>query len=162
MTYCVTDQPSITWSRRSDLTFEHWAALWAMITEQLYEQWSKSVHSEKISTPIYVKCYKMYWSRVCVQKFWYFVPCLDVQPGQSKNDNPACKKEVAGCETVRVIYCFFCRLTWTCGLAVKVSCYEWGNSGSIPAGFWNLLLLVILHWASQCTDTSAFILLLSL
>ena len=56
------------------------------------EQWSKIVESQNISTPIYVECSKMYWSKVCVQDFWYFVPGLDIQPEQSENDNPACKK----------------------------------------------------------------------
>ena len=34
----------------------------------------------------------MYRSKVCVQEFWYFVPGLDIQPEQSKNNNTA--KEV--------------------------------------------------------------------
>ena len=48
------------------------------------EQGAKIVWSENISTPIHVKCNKMYQSKVCVQEFWYFVPGLDIQPEQSK------------------------------------------------------------------------------
>ena len=61
------------------------------------EQNLKIVWSEDVSTPIYVECYKMYQSMVCIQKFWYFVPGLDIQPEQSKNNNPVCKKAVLGC-----------------------------------------------------------------
>ena len=75
------------------------------------------MQSEKISTPIYVECDKMYRSKVCVQEFWYFVSGLDIQIERSENDNPG----DAGCELVRIIYGFFCRLTRTYGLVVKVS-----------------------------------------
>ena len=48
--------------------------------------------SENISTPIYAKCDKTYRSKVCVPHFRYFVPGLDNQLEQSKNDSPVCKK----------------------------------------------------------------------
>ena len=51
----------------------------------------------------------MYRSKVCVQEFWYVVPGLDIQPELSKNDIPACKKAVAGCKTLQVIYHFLSR-----------------------------------------------------
>ena len=56
------------------------------------------VQSENISTPIYVKCDKMYRPKVCVQEFWYFkfVSGLDIQLEQSENDSPVGKKLVAG------------------------------------------------------------------
>ena len=50
------------------------------------------MQSENISTQIYVECYRMYQSMVCVQKFSYFVSGLDIQLEQSKNDNPVRKK----------------------------------------------------------------------
>ena len=50
------------------------------VDELLDEHWVKIVQSEKISTPIYVECDKMYQSKVCVQEFWYCVPGLDIQP----------------------------------------------------------------------------------
>ena len=50
------------------------------------------VQSENISTPIYVECYKMYQSKVCVQEFWYFVSGLDIQLEQSNYNSPARKK----------------------------------------------------------------------
>ena len=53
------------------------------VHELLDEQWAKIVQSEKISTPIYVECDKMYLSKVWVQEFWYIVPGLDIQPEQS-------------------------------------------------------------------------------
>ena len=34
----------------------------------------------------------MYQSKVCIQEFWYIMSGLDIQPEQSKNDNPASKK----------------------------------------------------------------------
>ena len=53
----------------------------------------------------------MYRSKVCVQKFWYCLPSLDIRPELSEIDNSAPKKLVAGCETrkviSRVIYSFF-------------------------------------------------------
>ena len=109
--YCVADQQSITRSRRSVLTSSYqfslfwgqWAAQCAM---------SKNcAKKKKNSTPIYVKCDKMYWSKVCVQSFWYCVPGLDIQPELSEIDNPARRKAVAGYGTLqviwRVIYHFF-------------------------------------------------------
>ena len=42
------------------------------------------MQSEKISTPIYVECDKMYRSKVCLQEFWYIVSGLDIQPGTAK------------------------------------------------------------------------------
>ena len=50
---------------------------------------------------------KMYRPKVCVQEFWYFVHGLDIQLEQSENDNPARKKAVAGCETLKVIHRLF-------------------------------------------------------
>ena len=90
------------------------------------------MRSENISTPIYVECDKMYRSMVCVQEFLYFVPGLDIQPEQSKTDNPARNNAVAGCETLRLLLTvLFSRLTQTHGLEVKVSRSESGDSGSI-------------------------------
>ena len=57
----------------------------------LDEHLAKIVRSEKISTPIYVKCDKMYRSKVCVQEFPYFVSGLSglhIQFEQSENDCP--------------------------------------------------------------------------
>ena len=58
------------------------------VDELLNEQWAKIVLSENISSPVYVECNKMHWSKVCAQEFWYFVSGLDVQLEQSKNYNP--------------------------------------------------------------------------
>ena len=63
----------------------------------------KIVRSENISTPIYVKCDKMYRSKVCVQEFSYFVSGLDIQLEKSEY----AKNSVAGGELWRVIYRFF-------------------------------------------------------
>ena len=85
------------------------------------------VQSENISTQIYVECYKMYQSKVCVQDFGYFVPGLDIQPEQSENDNSSLKKQVAGCKAGQHIFTvFFCKLTQTHGLVIKVSRSELG------------------------------------
>ena len=54
----------------------------------------KIVRSENISTPIYVKCDKMYRSKVCVQEFSYFVSGLDIQLEKSEY----AKNSVAGGE----------------------------------------------------------------
>ena len=50
------------------------------VNELLDDQWAKIVQSENILTPIYVECYKMYQSKVCVQEFWYCLGGLDIQP----------------------------------------------------------------------------------
>ena len=54
------------------------------------------MRSENISTPmmspIYVECYKMYQSMVCVQEFQYFVSGLDIQIEKSEYDSPVCQK----------------------------------------------------------------------
>ena len=47
------------------------------VNELLDEHWQKIVQSEIISTPTYVECDKMYWSKVCVQE--YFLSGLDIQ-----------------------------------------------------------------------------------
>ena len=49
------------------------------VNELLDEHWAKIVQSENISTPIYVECDKMYWSKVCVQEFSKIVSGLDIQ-----------------------------------------------------------------------------------
>ena len=86
------------------------------------------MQSENI-TSNYLECNKMYLSIICVQEFWYFVPGIDIQPEQSKNDNPDAKKAVKGCETLRAIYC---RLARNQGLVVKVSHSR--SPGSISVG----------------------------
>ena len=45
----------------------------------MYEHWAKIVQSENNSVPFYVKCYKMYQSKVCIQQCWYIVSSLDIQ-----------------------------------------------------------------------------------
>ena len=76
------------------------------------------------------------------------------------------KKSVAGGEIWRVIYRFFFKLSiWTYGLVVNTGCRESGDMGSIPDDCWNPLPRLghfAWHWARQCTDTRAFILLRSL
>ena len=51
------------------------------VNELLDEYREKIVQSENISPPIYVECYKMYLSKVCVQEFGHIVLGLDIQPG---------------------------------------------------------------------------------
>ena len=63
------------------------------VYELLGEHWVKIVQSEKISTPIYVECDKMYQSKVCVQEFSYFVSGLDIQLEKSEYDSPVRKKK---------------------------------------------------------------------
>ena len=105
------------------------------------------------------------WSKVCIQKFWYFLSGLDIQLEQSKNDIVAtilyAKKSVAGYQIQREKYFYFSELIRTYGLAVKVSRRESGDLGSngfIPARCWNSLLPLAIvrgsggsawHWASQ-------------
>ena len=65
------------------LFWGRWAARWTL---------SKNCARWNFSTPIYVECDKMYWSKVCLQEFWNFVSGLDIQSEQSENNNPALKK----------------------------------------------------------------------
>ena len=69
------------------------------------------MQSENISTQIYVECNKMYQSKACVQKFWYFVPGIDNQPEQSENDNLALKKQLPVAKHVKSYAVFICILT---------------------------------------------------
>ena len=48
------------------------------VDELLDEYCAKNLKSEFFSTPIYVECYKIYWSNVCVQEFWYILSALDI------------------------------------------------------------------------------------
>ena len=55
----------------------------------------------------------------------------------------------------------FSRSTRTDGLVVKASSCKLGNMGSISSEFWNSLQPLshfVWHWASQSTDTRAFML----
>ena len=53
-------------------------------------------------------------------KLWYIISGLDIQPKQSENDNPVCKKEVPGCEIQQVVNSFFfLRLIQTHGSVVE-------------------------------------------
>ena len=61
-------------SYQSSLFQGQWAALWAL---------RKNCAKWKYWTPIYAECYKMYWSKVCVQEFSYFVSGLDIQVEKS-------------------------------------------------------------------------------
>ena len=62
------------------------------VNELLNEHWAKIVLSEDISTHIYVKCYEMYRSKVCVQEFSYIMSGLDIQLEKSDYVSPVCKK----------------------------------------------------------------------
>ena len=91
------------------------------------------MQSENISTPIYVKCDKMYQSKVCVQEFKYFVSGLDIQFEKSKYNSPVCKKiDCRWQNTTSDILFFFNQLIQTYGIVVKTGCREAGNMGSIP------------------------------
>ena len=125
------------------------------------------VQLENISTPIYVECYKMYRSKICIQEFWFIVSDVDIQPEQSQNDNPACKKKkaVPGCEIDRVIYNFFHSIATTLWLS------GWGESKWVGRHVFDsrkirklsaVLRHFAWHWARQWIDTCAFILLCSL
>ena len=54
--------------------------------------WINIVSEENISTPIYVECDKMYWSKVWIQEFSYFVAGLDIQLEKSEYYSPVSKK----------------------------------------------------------------------
>ena len=64
---------------------------------------------------------------------WYIVPGLDIQPEQSKNDNPAHKKLLQVAKHYELYTVFLCILTRTHDLVDKVSRSESGYSGSIPS-----------------------------
>ena len=117
------------------------------------------------------KSFNSYWSRVWVQEFWYIFSGLDIQPEQSKNDNPARKKLVPsyGCEIQQVIFQEINLNLWLSGLEEKqwlpVSRATWvqflqgaENLCSSSA----ILRGTEADWAHQCTDTRAFILMHSL
>ena len=78
------------------------------VDELLDEHWVKIVQSEKISTPIYVECDKMYRSKVCVQEFSYFVSGLDIQVEKSEYNSPVRQKISCRWRNMMIhIYSFF-------------------------------------------------------
>ena len=114
------------------------------------------MQSEKISTPIYVECDKMYQSKVCVQEFSYFVSGLDIQDEKSEYNSPVHQKnqlQVAKYDNLYTIFfkeqsytpknqlqvakydqsyiVFFKDLIRTYSLVVKVSRRESGDMGLI-------------------------------
>ena len=86
--YCVTDQPSITWSWSSVLNFKL-----SVLTFSRPMSCSMSIKEWYFNSNI-CRTWYMYWSKVCVQELWYVVSGLDIQAKLSKNNNhdPACKK----------------------------------------------------------------------
>ena len=119
------------------------------------------VQSEIVSTPMHVECNKI--SKVCIQQLWYLVPALDIQLKKFENNNPVCKKIGCRLQNTTSNIPFFGHLIWTYGLAVEVSSRESGVLGLISTGCWNPVQPLghfAWHWASQCTDMRAFILLL--
>ena len=80
----------------------------------------------------------------------FIVSGLDIQPQQSDNDHPACNKVVPGCQIQQVIYSFLpCKwLRW-----LTMSLVTWVQ---VSLGYFAW------HWACQCTDMLAFLLLCSL
>ena len=137
------------------------------VNDLLNEHCAKIVQSENISTPIYVECDKMYWSKVCVQEFWYWLPSLDIQPELSEIDNSAPKKAVRNSSSNMTIHIPF----FSCDRYESMA--EWlrlvVNSQETRVrllhgleSFCQRLGHFAWHWARQCTDTRAFILLCSL
>ena len=83
---------------------------------------------------------------------------LDIELEQSENENPARKKIALRLRDVTSYTSFFSLYRWS-------SRSESGDMCLILAGCWNSLQSLghsAWHWARQCTDTRAFILLHSL
>ena len=91
------------------------------------------MQSENILTPIYVKCDKMYQSKVCIQEFSYFVSGLDIQAEKSKYNSPV-RQKISGRwrNMMSHIPFLFKQSIRTKGLVVKTGCRESGDMGSIP------------------------------
>ena len=155
----VTDQPFIAWSWRSVLhfkfsvlTFSRLISCWMSIEQNLY----------------WVKIFQL-------QFMWNAIGCIN-QRFVFKNSGISCLALIFNLKNLRttilhakkllqVARIFFCSLICTHCSLVKVSHSESGDLGLIPAGCWNSLQPFChfeWHWASQCTDTQAFILLCSL
>ena len=111
--------------------------------------WAKIVQSENISTPIYVEYNKMYWSKVCVQQFWYFVSGLDIQSELSENDSPVRKKIGCRWQNMTSHIHFSKQFIQTNGLVVKASSKLSGHLGFIPVGCW--LCLFLFSWKYRKT-----------
>ena len=99
-------------------------------------------------------------STVCSQEFWYILSGLDIQLEQSENEDPAHKKLVQGCKTLRVTYSFsLARRLQTHGSVENASCSEHGNMNLSSTRCWNFFLPLghfVWHWARQWNDTCAF------
>ena len=129
------------------------------VDELLNEHWAKIVWSEIFSTPIYIKCNKMYRSKVCVQLFSYFVSGLDIQLEKSEYNSPICKKISFRWQNMKSHITFFLEQSiWNNGSVVKTGCRVWLH------GYDSLWVLkpsaasrpFCVALGLQCTDTSAF------
>ena len=127
--------------------------------ELLDEDWAKIVQSENISTTIYVKCDKVYRSKVCVQEFSYFVSGLKMELEKSEYFSPVRKK--IGCRwrnTTSHVQFFSSNwyepMAWWLRLVQRVG-RHWFDSWwvlkrfAVPQLFCEAL-------SPQCTDTHAF------
>ena len=137
-----------------------WASRWAISND--IEHWAKIVRSEKISTPIYVKCDKMYWSKIqrchisCLT--WIFVRVRQSCTGKQKNWLQVAKYDY----TCTV---FFQQLIQINSLVFKTGCIGFGDLGSVPDECWNCLQSLchfVWHWAVTALTRALFILLCSL
>ena len=102
--YCVTDQTSVTWFQRSalNLKFSVFTFLRSMSCLMCIEQ--TLCKEKKLSNPIYVLFDNMYHQKVWGQEFWYTLSGLYIQLEKSKNEDPASKKSVQGCETLYTVF----------------------------------------------------------
>ena len=70
---CVTDQPSIAWSRRSVLKLKFSVLTFLMLRLCSMSSGQNLYKEMKGSTPIHVQCDNMYWPKVWSHHFWYIL-----------------------------------------------------------------------------------------
>ena len=162
---CVTDRLSITRSRRSVLNFKFSVLIFSrsMICSMSNEQKLCKVKIFQLQS----------MSNVirCIDQRFAFKNCgvsclplsgLDIQPEQSENDNSARKKEVPGCEVRRLIYRFFREIDHQIRTHASLMAKWIGEFQRVGWLGFDYRRVFAWHWARQCTDMSAFILLHSL
>ena len=100
----------------------------------------------------------IYWSKVCIQEFWYCVSWYSTWKIQVLQSCTR-KNLLQMARYDESYYVFLEQLIRTHGLLVNVSRRESGYMGSNPEECWNSLQRLghfAWHWARQCTDTRAF------
>ena len=83
ITYCATDEQSITASRSSVLNFKFIVLTFPMLISCLISIGQNLCERKNLNSN-QCPCYDVYWSKICCQQFWYTFSGFDIQLEQSE------------------------------------------------------------------------------